>query len=91
MGRRLRRYPGSSTKYPGTGYRKLVCDVCGFYVRRMDAELVDDPLAYKQQGLMVCKWCKDEYNPQLKTKTVADKVLTEPETVRTDLTVDEGG
>lgn len=85
MGSRLRPFPGvKGNKYPGTGYRKCKCDICGFYVRKMDCQLVDDKLAYKQQGMLVCKWCKDDYNPQLYPKVVIDKILSDPTTVRQD-------
>lgn len=92
MGNRLRTLPNKGgLKHPGGGYRKCVCDICAAYVRRMDCQLIDDPLAYLQQGMLVCKWCKDDYNPQLKTKHVVEEQITDPGSVRPDPYYDDNG
>jgi len=47
----------SKTKHPGSGYHYILCDVCGFKVRRKDAK-------ERWDNLLVCPKDFEEQHPQ---------------------------
>lgn len=81
------RYYFSLTK-PKRSDRLTYCDVCGFEYKIKDVHLVRDSFN-RQNGLLVCKPCKQKTNSQDKPYKINEVVTSQVEKTRNDVEIAE--
>jgi len=68
-------------KHPGSGYIKVICDICGGLFYRKDTTLVRDKNNF-QNGLIVCNNDIDKVNGQILPNNHVDSVVPSPQLIR---------
>lgn len=68
-------------KHPGSGYVKVICDVCGSEFYRKDTVIIKDKWN-TQNNLVVCKADRDRTNAQNIPYKVKEKIVTDPQHLR---------
>lgn len=70
-------------RYPGQGYHKVICDVCGFELRAKDCILVTDKYNYLY-NMLVCKKDYEESNPQDRVRAIIERQIDNPAYIRNE-------
>lgn len=71
------------TNHPGSGYIRVICDICGGKYYRKDVTLVKDPFN-TQHGLIVCKRDLDQLNEQALPNKIREGTVPSPELIRVE-------
>ena len=69
------------SRHPGSGFIKVICDVCGGLFYRKDTVKITDKWNF-QNGLVVCLKDADKINEQVLPNNIIDKPVPSPELIR---------
>lgn len=67
--------------HPGSGFVKVICDVCGGQFYRKDTLLIRDKYNF-QNGLVVCRQDVDRINEQILPNHIIDHPVSDPASLR---------